>query len=59
MPQNDTAKVRVDSSVRRNKFMVNNPLHVKKIMNMLSVELWTCHAFFALGDGGLFQCDDS
>jgi hypothetical protein len=28
--QNVTVKVRVDRSVRRNKFMVNNPLHVKK-----------------------------
>jgi hypothetical protein len=28
--QNVTAKVRVDCSVRRNKFMVNNPLHVRK-----------------------------
>jgi hypothetical protein len=29
-PQNVTVKVRVDCSVRRNKYMVNNPLHVKK-----------------------------
>jgi hypothetical protein len=28
--QNVTVKVRVDHSVRRNKFMVNNPHHVKK-----------------------------
>jgi hypothetical protein len=28
--QNFTVKVRVDHSVRRNKFAVNNPLHVKK-----------------------------
>jgi hypothetical protein len=28
--QNITVNVRVDHSVRRNKFMVNNPLHVKK-----------------------------
>jgi hypothetical protein len=28
--QNVTVKVRVDGSVRRNKFTVNNPLHVKK-----------------------------
>jgi hypothetical protein len=29
-PQNITVNVRVDRSVRRNKFMVNNPLHVEK-----------------------------
>jgi hypothetical protein len=45
--QNITVKVRVDCSVRRNRFTVNNPL-----------ELWTCRAFFALGDCGLFHCDD-
>jgi hypothetical protein len=28
--QNSTVKVRVDCNVRRNKFTVNNPLHVKK-----------------------------
>jgi hypothetical protein len=28
--QNITVKVRVDHSVRRNKFTVNNPLHVEK-----------------------------
>jgi hypothetical protein len=28
--ENITVKVRVDSSVRRNKFTVNSPLHVKK-----------------------------
>jgi hypothetical protein len=28
--QNVTVKVRVHCSVRRNKFMVNNPLHVEK-----------------------------
>jgi hypothetical protein len=28
--RNVTVKVRVDSNVRRNKFMVNNPLHVEK-----------------------------
>jgi hypothetical protein len=30
-PQNFTVKVRVDCSVRKNKFMVNNRLHVEKI----------------------------
>jgi hypothetical protein len=29
-PQNITVEVRVDSSVRRNKFTVNNPIHVEK-----------------------------
>jgi hypothetical protein len=29
-PQNFTVKIRVDRSVRRNKFTVNNPLHVEK-----------------------------
>jgi hypothetical protein len=28
--QNDTVKVRVERSVRRNKFTVKNPLHVEK-----------------------------
>jgi hypothetical protein len=28
--QNITVKVRVDRSVRRNKFTVNSPIHVKK-----------------------------
>jgi hypothetical protein len=56
--QNVIVKVRVDRSVRRNKFTVNNPLHVEKAMRMLSVELRTCSAFFALGDCGLFQCDE-
>jgi hypothetical protein len=28
--QNVTVKVRVDHSVRRNKFTVNNPLHVER-----------------------------
>jgi hypothetical protein len=40
--QNVTVKVRVDRSVRRNKFAVNKPLHVeKKTIGMLIVELWT------------------
>jgi hypothetical protein len=53
--QNVTVKVRVDCSVRWNKFMVNNPFHVKKTMSMPFVELWTC---LALGDCGLFHCND-
>jgi hypothetical protein len=59
--QNITVKVRIDCSVRRNKFTVNNPLQVKKkkkTMSRLLVELWTCHTFFALGDCGFFHCDD-
>jgi hypothetical protein len=32
--QNFTIKVRVDRSVRRNKFMMKNPLHVEKTMSM-------------------------
>jgi hypothetical protein len=56
--QNVTVEVRVDRSVRRNKFTVNNPLHVEKTMGMLFVELQTCRTFFALGDCGLFHCDD-
>jgi hypothetical protein len=57
--QNFPVKVRVDRSVRRrNKFTVNNLLHVKKKKSMLFVELLTCHAFFALDDCGLFHCDD-
>jgi hypothetical protein len=31
--QNVTVKVRVDHSVRRNKFMVNTPLHTEKKNN--------------------------
>jgi hypothetical protein len=56
--QNVTVKVRADHGVRRNKFTVNNPLHVIKTRGMLFVELPTCRAFFALGDCGLFHCDD-
>jgi hypothetical protein len=43
--QNFTVKVRVDRSVRRNKFTVNNPVHIKKTMSMLFVELRTCVPF--------------
>jgi hypothetical protein len=56
--QNITVKVRVDHSVRRNKVTVNNPLHIKKTMRMLFVELQTFQAFFALGDCGHFYFDD-
>jgi hypothetical protein len=57
--QNVTVKVRVDRSVKRNKFMVNNPLHVgKKKMTMLFIELRTCRTFFAPGDCGFFYSDD-
>jgi hypothetical protein len=56
--QNITVKVRVDCSVRRNKFMVDNPLHTKKTTSMLFVELRICRTFFALGDCGLFHCDN-
>jgi hypothetical protein len=47
-PQNITVKVRVDHSVRRNKFTVNNPLHVEKTVIMLFVELRTCPPFLLL-----------
>jgi hypothetical protein len=41
-PQNVTVRVTVDRSVRRHRFTVNNPLHVKKkTMSMLFVELRT------------------
>jgi hypothetical protein len=58
--QNVTVEVRVDRSVKRNKFVVNNPLHVEKKMSMLMlfVELHTFSAFFALDDCVLFHCDD-
>jgi hypothetical protein len=56
--QNVTVKVRVDRSVRRNKFTVNNLLHVEKTMGMLFFQLQTCCAFFALGDSGIFYCDN-
>jgi hypothetical protein len=56
--QNVTVEIRVDRSVRRNKFMVSNPFHVEKTMSMLFVELRTCRTFFALGDFGLFHCYD-
>jgi hypothetical protein len=55
--QNITVKVRVDRSVRKNKFTVNNPLRIGKKMNMPLVDLRICRAFFALGDCGLFHCD--
>jgi hypothetical protein len=53
-----TVKIKVDRSVRKNKFTVNIPFTSKKAMSMLFVELLTCCAFFALGDSGLFHCDD-
>jgi hypothetical protein len=56
--QNVTGKVRVDCSVRRNKFTANNPLRAKKKMSMLFVELRTCRTIFALGDCGLLCCND-
>jgi hypothetical protein len=46
--QNVTVKVRVDHSVGMNKFMLNNPLHIKKTMRMLFAELWNCCTFFLL-----------
>jgi hypothetical protein len=55
--QNITVEVRVDRSVRRNKFTVNIPF-MSKSMSVLFVELRTCCAFFALGDCGLFHYDD-
>jgi hypothetical protein len=57
---NVTVEVRVNHSVRRNKFMVNNPRHVKKIktISVLFVELWTCCSLFTLGDCGFFHYDD-
>jgi hypothetical protein len=66
-------KIRVGGSVTRNKFTVNNHLHIektknkqktnkkqtnKKTMCMLFAELCTYSAFFALGDCGLFRCND-
>jgi hypothetical protein len=42
--QNVTVKDRFDRSVRRNKFTVNNPLHVKKTSMLLS-ELRTSRTF--------------
>jgi hypothetical protein len=56
--QNITVKVRVVHSVRKNKFMVNYSIHIKKTMSMFFVELRTCHAFFAVGDCELFHCND-
>jgi hypothetical protein len=55
--QNIIVKVRVDCSVRRNKFTMNSPLHVEETMSMLFVELRTCCAFLAL-DCGFFHNDD-
>jgi hypothetical protein len=57
--QKVTVKVRVDRKVRRNRFMVNSPLHTHThthtTMSLLFVELQTYHAFFALGDCGIFH----
>jgi hypothetical protein len=39
--QDVIVKVRVDCSARRNKFMVNNPLRVKKTMSIALC--WTPH----------------
>jgi hypothetical protein len=56
--QSATVKVRIDCSVRRNEFTVNNPLYFEKTMGMLFVKVRTCHVFFVLGDCGIFHCDD-
>jgi ribosome-associated toxin RatA of RatAB toxin-antitoxin module len=39
--QNVTVKVRVDRSFKRDRFTVNNSLHIEKTMSMLFVELQT------------------
>jgi hypothetical protein len=46
--QNVTVKVRIDRSVRRKKFAENNPLHVKKTMSVLYVELLISLAFLIM-----------
>jgi hypothetical protein len=47
--QNITVNVRIDCSAKRNKFTVNNPLHVGGgAMIMPFVELWTCGTFLLL-----------
>ena len=40
------------------KFFVHNPLDVKQVMIMLLTLLFTCLAFFGLGDMGLFHWED-
>jgi hypothetical protein len=59
MSQKVAVKVRVGHSVRRNKFMLNNPLHVAKYSeHALLLNSGPAMPFFALGDCGLFHCDD-
>jgi hypothetical protein len=54
--QNFAVKVRLDRSVRRNKFTTDNPFTLKKkTMSMLFVELQTCLSFFVLDDCALFH----
>jgi hypothetical protein len=55
--QNFTVKVRVDCSVRRDKFTVTNPFHIEKTTSTLFIELRTCRIPFAFGDCGLFHCN--
>jgi hypothetical protein len=54
-PQNVTVGVRVDRSVRRDKFTVSIPFHVQETMRMLFDELQTCRTFLDPGDCGLFH----
>jgi hypothetical protein len=56
--ENVTVKVRVDHSVRRNKFIVSSeqwPLPPPQTMSMLFVELLTSHSFFAHGNSRLLH----
>jgi hypothetical protein len=55
--RNVTVKVRVGRNVKQIHGEQSSS-HKKKTMSMLFVELWTCHAFFVLGDCGLSHCDD-
>jgi hypothetical protein len=60
----ERVKVRADRRGRRNKFAVNNPLHIEgggggeQTMSMLFVELWIIRDFFALSHFGPFHSND-
>jgi hypothetical protein len=56
--QNITVKVRVDRSVTRNKFTVNNPIHVETNNDHALCLTPDLPCLFALGDCGLFHFDD-
>jgi hypothetical protein len=48
----------IDCLACQDKFFANNPLDVKENVSMLLALLFTCFAFFVLGEFGLFHWED-